>query len=322
MPRLATEKTPRTRRKTAATKPVDVAAVSAELQGLQRKRSIVLKSRNMQEVRLQAVVAGTLGYCSGLSEGERAAKFKEARDLIQRVMDEEATGHQLVDIIRITLVGVNAFNEEMARLEKAMRVQARLLPAAAWVAAPEQRGFGLINFAKVVGECGDLALYANPAKVWRRMGCAPWEFDGKTQMGATWRSGKNGKLPAAEWEAFGYCPRRRSLAFLIGQGMVKQNYQAGRAALPDEEEQDEGVQPDRGGLGNGDQDRETEVVGAVPGPYRARYLSAKARLKELHPDYPDLRCHLHGMLLCTKLLLRQLWAVWNSKPEVPPPWEG
>ena len=55
-----------------------VPQVAAELQDLQRRRSIVIKSRNMQANRLQAIVAGTLGYHSGMAEKERTKKFAEA----------------------------------------------------------------------------------------------------------------------------------------------------------------------------------------------------------------------------------------------------
>lgn len=268
---------------------VDVSKISADLQSLQRERSIVLKSRNMQANRLQAIVAGTLGYSSSMPEKERAKKFQEASAVIKAVAAEEAD-YPLKAVILTTLVGINAFNDIKKVLEKKMEKLAKQLPVHSWVEEPEQRGFGSLFLAIVIGETGDLANYANPGKVWRRLGCAPHTFDGKTQMGATWRSGKNGKLPSAEWEQFGYSPRRRSIAFLIGEGIVKQNFVCGN--------------------GNGDCTLETECNGA--GPYRARYDETKAKIKVAHPDYSDLRCHRHGMLLATKMLLKHLWIEWNE----------
>lgn len=259
-----------------------VPEVAAELQALQRQRAVVLKSRNMQANRLQAIVAGTLGYHSGMKdEKERQRKFKEATDLIGRI--EDGAAHPLAGVVRVTLVGINAFNEMKAALEKEMTTQAKRLPVAAWVQQPEQRGFGLLFLAIVIGETGDLANYANPAKVWRRLGCAPHTFNGKTAMGATWRGGKEGKLPAEEWERFGYSPRRRSIAYLIGEGLMKQNYS---------------------------KDEETEEV-VWMGPYRARYEEARARVLVTHPEWSKKRSQLHGMLCATKRLLRELWIEWN-----------
>jgi len=112
-------------------------------------------------------------------------------------------------------------------------------------------------------------------------------------MGATWRGHSNGKrgekLHASDWEEFGYSPRRRSIAFLIGEGIVIQNW-----------------------IGtNGDVELETDD--RCTGPYRTRYDETKARIQELHPDYSKMRCHRHGMLLATKLLLKNLWIEWNQQ---------
>lgn len=252
-----------------------VAVISKELQGLQRQRAITIKSRNMQANRLQAIVAGTMGYSSTMPEKERTKKFVEASELIKQVMEGTAET-PMKAVIQTTMIGIDAFNVMKEALEKEMVKQAKLLPVAQWVSQTPQRGFGNLFLAIIVGECGDLWGYENPAKVWRRMGCAPWEFEGKTLMGATWRGGKEGKLPASEWESYGYSPRRRSIAYLVGEGIVKQNGE---------------------------------------GPYRKRYDATKLRIKELHPDYSDLRCHRHGMLLATKKLLLNLWWNWHGCPE-------
>lgn len=265
---------------------LNIAKLCKELQALQRQRAEVLKSRNMQANRLQAIIAGTLGYRSGLADKDRKRLFKEAGALIKAIM--EGQDHPRAEMVRVTMLGVNAFNDLKVKFEKEMTRIAKRLPVARWVEAPEQRGFGILFLAIVIGETGDLRNYANPAKLWRRMGCAPWQFDGRTAMGATWRSGKEGKLPASEWESYGYSPRRRSIAYLIGDGIVKQN-----GAVAD------------------DSIVETDESGVRPGPYRQRYDEAKALARKNHPNWSDLRCHLHGMLLATKRLLRELWKAWN-----------
>jgi hypothetical protein len=265
----------------------EVKAMSEELQRLQRRRAIALKSRNMIANRLQAIVAGTMGYHSGMKEGDRLRVFKEAGALIKKIAAYEVES-DLAGIVIPHMSGIDALEANKAALEKEMVKLAKQLPAAEWVGRPEQRGFGLLFLAIVIGETGDLNNYPNPAKVWRRLGCAPHTFDGKTMMGATWRSGKQGKLPAIEWETFGYSPRRRSIAFLIGEGIVKQN-----------------------AMRNGTGDDENETEPAHAGPYRARYDEAKAACHAKHPDYSPMRCHRHGMLLATKRLLLNLWIEWT-----------
>jgi len=261
-------------------KRVDVGSICEELQRLQRHRAWHMKSRIMNANRLQSKVAGMLfGYHSGQPEKERRSAFEKASDAIEQIMAGELST-DIDDLVRTGKLAIDAFDRAKKELEKVMLTYAKKLPVAEWVLEPEQKGFGLPMMSVMIGETGDLANYANPAKVWRRLGCAPWSFDGKTLMGATWRSGKDGKLPSSEWEAYGYSPRRRSIAFNIGEGLIKHNRD---------------------------------------GPYKTRYSEAKVRFAGNHPDYKPMRCHLHGMLLATKLLQKNLWIEWNGGDGRTPP---
>ena len=270
----------------------NVPAVCQQLQQLQRQRSIVIKSRNMQLNRLRAIIACTLGYDPNrMGEKDRTAKFKEADGLLADVKAGKRD-HEFREIILTTLKATDAFDQLQEGFEVGMLALVKLLPVASWAEAKEQTGFGLLSLAKIVGECGDLSNYANPAKVWRRMGCAPWQFGDKTLMGATWRGGKQGKLPASEWEQFGYSPRRRSVAYLIGEGLMKQNYKQAKTA-------------------KGTKKR------VWTGPYRERYEEARKVFDQRHPECQEdgkkKRSQLHGMLLAIKLLLKNLWIEWHKK---------
>lgn len=46
--------------------------------------------------------------------------------------------------------------------------------------------------------------------------------------------------------------------------------------------------------------------------YWARYDESKKKIQKAHADYPKMRCHRHGMLLATKLLLLNLWIEWRK----------
>lgn len=256
--------------KTLAPKKIDLDLTCQELQALQRKRSVVIKSRVMQENRLVAVIAGTLDYHSGLDSNEREKLFKKARQVVADV--REGADHPYAAIVKASSSGIEELEVLQAVIDKEMVGLVKNLPIYNWIEKPEQRGFGAQSLATVVGECGNLCNYPNPAKVWRRMGLAPWTHNGKTLMGATWRSGTQGKLPAPEWEEFGYAVRRRSVAWNIGECLIKQN---------------------------------------APGPYRQRYDEAKAAAKLSHPDWTDGHRNNHAKLLATKRLFRELWAEWH-----------
>lgn len=282
-----------------------ISSLSKELQTLQRQRAIVLKSRNMMANRIRAIVAGELGYSADMAEKDRLKKFKEASDLIKEIVAGGRKDFPLAHIVLVTMIGVTAFDEQKKALEKEMIKRAKHLPVASWVDDRDQLGFGLLFLGIVIGETGDLRNYRNYAKtdprynkrggiarcgavqkLYRRLGCVPWSFNGKTLMGSTWKNYAKtvGKLPKEEWEKFGYSPRRRSIAYLIGAGLIKQNFRK-------------------------DEDGVVEWVG----PYRKCYEESKRSFKVKYPDYTDKRCHLHGMLLASKLLLKNLWVVWNNK---------
>lgn len=294
---------------------------------LQRRRTRLMKTRNMNSNRLEAVVASDLGYHSGMKEGDRKKLFNEARKVIKGV-DGGESDYGYADVVEAHLQAIACFEKPLADVTQSMEALAQKLPVADWVRQPEQRGFKWLFLAIVIGETGDLANYANPAKVWRRMGCAPFTFDGKTLMGATWKSGKNGKLTSEAWSEFGYSPRRRSIAYQIGANFMMQNFLKngkGNGDIPAVTDRI-GVYHSRAGEstnvtespgagtngGNGHGEEKVVNGNLSAGPYRLRYDEAKAIMKTNHPDYPAQRCHLHGMLLATKLLLKNLWVEWNK----------
>ena len=309
-----------------------IADTSMELQRLEKLRVWHMKSKNMIGNRLRATVAGHHGYQTGLSDSERKKKFKEADKFIEQVRKAEierkkkleeagnatkqvgrlskkkraeiggdAFEHELSGIINTGTVAFDGFEDMMLSHEKKMIALAEKLPVVDWVKHDDQRGFGILSLAIVVGETGDLFNYSTPQKVWKRLGCAPFTKDGETRMGATWKSRKKSKscvrLSDDEWSAFGYSPRRRSVSFLIGENLMKLN----------------------------------------KGAYRLRWLESKIRAAETHPEWEWSDCdackksgdgncgtcggtgkkcqqaHRHGMLLSAKLLLKNLWIEWNGE---------
>lgn len=107
------------------------------------------------------------------------------------------------------------FLEARARLlasrkevERQMVKLARSLPVAGWVEST--RGLGLAGVAAIIGECGDLSAYSNPAKLWKRMGLAVMG-DGSRQR----------RVPGLEAIEHGYAPARRAVVWNVGACMIK-----------------------------------------------------------------------------------------------------
>lgn len=87
-----------------------------------------------------------------------------------------------------------------ARL-KAMLAECGALPARVLAWADEVRGFGRPSLAQIVAEAGNLDSYANPAKLWSRMGL--------------------GLGPDREVRYQGRSPRRRAVMAVIGGNFLK-----------------------------------------------------------------------------------------------------
>ena len=97
--------------------------------------------------------------------------------------------------------------------ERTVEKAARGMPVWTWCASV--RGLGPLSLGQLVGEAGDLGSYANPGKLWKRMGLAV--FDGRAQRRVA------GKTKAAKAEAIrqGYSPTRRSLVFVVGDNLIR-----------------------------------------------------------------------------------------------------
>ncbi|MFZ1992215.1 MAG: hypothetical protein WAW96_20865 [Alphaproteobacteria bacterium] len=97
--------------------------------------------------------------------------------------------------------------------DKQLRKLAGSLPVAPWV--EQQKGFGLINLGLIVGEAGDLSAYSNPAKLWKRFGLAVMPDGGAQRKFAD----------KEKAEAAGFNPRRRAVAHILGDCLIKKEGQ-------------------------------------------------------------------------------------------------
>lgn len=197
-------------------------ATCREIQTLQRRRVEVLRTRIIIDNRLAATVASELGYHAGMEEADPKARRAEAEALIKAIADggENLNGHSAIaavvsPLVNATMLSRDAFQQQLSGYEREMLRLVKTLPVYPW--AKSVRGFGPLNLAVLIGETGDLSNYANPAKVWKRLGLAP--FKGK--MPSTWKS--KGGLSSEEWTEVGYSPRRRSCMYVLSECLVKLN---------------------------------------------------------------------------------------------------
>lgn len=108
-----------------------------------------------------------------------------------------------------------------ANLESVIEDIAQELPVCEWWSSIIGCGAG--GLGKLIGATGNLDNYRPEepgyvGRIWRRLGLAPYEKDGVSKAGSTW---KFGGLKSEDWEEFGYCPKRRSVVFTLGDPVIK-----------------------------------------------------------------------------------------------------
>lgn len=286
-----------------------------------RQRAGVVRRKVAIVNGVTSAVARMYGYKPDMTSEEREWHFREAAKRIKRIVKGKERGddHYCIRLVVNGMTGVRGFTESAKMYEQGICTLAKRLPLADWANQPEQRGFGLPSLGTIIGEAGDLAKYAGPAKLWRRMGCAPFEARGENRMGSTWsrRKPPKNRLTSDEWTEFGYSKRRRSAMYVVGTSLLRCNYikvNGGRTAETDTacavdldvEEPDELDVEEVASIGK-------TRPGCVNGPYRERYIAVKEAKLALgdEDNWPLGRCHMHAMLLMVKRLLLTMWCEWN-----------
>jgi hypothetical protein len=109
----------------------------------------------------------------------------------------------LVHCVETTMAARKAVEKQLEKLAKSLPVYETF--------TKPTKGLGAGGLALIIGETGDLSQYANPAKVWKRMGLAV--IDGGRQRRVA------GNADAALLH--GYSPHRRQIMWNIGDSMIK-----------------------------------------------------------------------------------------------------
>ncbi len=154
-----------------------------QLTKVHRIREDFIKSRLMANNRVKAIGRNTKGISDDINPA------------------------QYFDTINIA---VDQFKKVEKIYEKEMLKIGKQLPLHNWFTAIDGCGEGA--FCILLAETGNLSNYANPAKVWKRMGLA-------VENGV---AHKNRKGNGTEGKSTGYSKRRRMIAHRISEAIVKQ----------------------------------------------------------------------------------------------------
>jgi len=215
-------------------------------------------------------------------ESERTKANKEVAVIIKAA--REGQGDPLIiGMVAVTDKAREPADAERAKHEKAMETLAKQLPVAAWV--ENIPGFGMLGLATIIAETGDLAMYSNVAKVWKRLGYAPY----KDKAGSTWKRPKwrnADALTAEEWTENPFSGRRYALIHTIGVWLKNKQW-VGAAKTED-------------------------GVGIPNGYYGTVYAARRAHTSITHPEWTKAHAHMDGLRVMMKQVLKDLYLEWNQ----------
>lgn len=228
--------------------------------------------------------------CRRMVEGDKS----EAETLYKSMLN----GQQHPHAVTMSLV-TQPFTEARSIIEanrsareKELAKLAKELPVWPWV--EQVKGFGALTFAGVIGEAGDLSMYANPAKLWKRMGLA------------VINGGRQRCVKGAEAMQHSYSPQRRSLVWNIGECLIKQqgDYRAlylARMAREVEKCWEEGLQ-------------HATIIAATVKSWESRGLPTPVKVGKIDPAQHRSCGHIHNRAkrYVEKRLLRDLWRAWRQ----------
>jgi hypothetical protein len=189
------------------------ASVVSALRELQAQRVHVIRQMTRSTNAVYALARRYLGYQGDLPEKERKAIAALAQASVKAIFDGKPAppaANGIADALGDTIMADKQsrlpYEHRRKAIEAAMGKLAKSLPV--WESWAEGvKGFGAPGLAAIVGECGDLSNYANPGKLWKRLGLAP---------GECYRS-----VTLAGEVCYKKPKRRRSVLWNIGQALLK-----------------------------------------------------------------------------------------------------
>lgn len=205
-----------------------IASVVALIRSAHRQREFALDQRKRIGNATAAYIRTQMGWSLAIPEKEREAIRKRAAAVVDAVAKGKV-GPETADdamqfgpVIMASVAAASGWDGIEDQTTKSMEKLAKQLPAYEWVKSV--RGFGAVSFARIVGEAGDISVYSNPAKLWKRMGLAVMSGQ---------RQGNPGKgATAVDWTEHGYSGRRRSISWQMADTLFRAQWRGEKEGVP------------------------------------------------------------------------------------------
>jgi len=270
--------------------PKSMADKISSLRDFQTLRNNLMKQQNRINNAMRGILRWVLDWEWEMPEAERKAINNRAEKIAQAIeaaykadvkkgtlpketLEEKLKGEDLEVAqtyyleFRPYIKGRLPLDKQRKDIERRMEKIAKTFPAPIinWVTSI--RGMGVLGLALLIAEIGDPNDYDKISKIWKRMGVAV--IDGE-------RQGFKLKGQTEKGLAHGYCPRRRSVLWTIGDSLLKHQRPKNKPH----------------------------------GPYGVIYNNEKAKQQMLNPDKAKMFYHRRAQRAAEKRLLKHLWENW------------
>lgn len=181
------------------------------------------------------------------------------------------------------------FDDARKTAEKNRERLCKLLPIAAWVKS-DAHGIAIGGLADIIGEAGNLGSYDSYAKLWKRLGFAPYNgLAGSTWKRETWRPRA---MMKDEWIANPFSGERYAIMRALADSMFRAN----------------GIGKERSGTG----------TWLPTHHYGFLYARRRDHTAITHDDWSDGHSHADALRYMFKKFLRDLWKAWRAANLRPP----
>ena len=248
-----------------------------------RARRHAMGIQQVLDRKLEAYIRVTeCGFHVNDTEEERAKASASALAIIKAARAGEGDA-DVIDFVKMSDNSRKFADVMRATQEKKMEQLAKQLPIVAWLDTVP--GLGLLGTATIIAETGDLSKYPNVAKVWKRLGYAPYNgLAGSSWKRPKWRNGEPA-LSAEEWTLNPFNGKRYGMLFSISDSLLRKQW-IGKAKTED-------------GKGRAD------------GKYGAVYEKRREHTAVTHPDWTPKHSQMDGLRIMMKEVVKDLWLEWN-----------
>jgi hypothetical protein len=266
------------------------AAVIEQIRSHHRRRRFAMKIQQKLDRSLESFIRinGT-EWKPDASEEERERLNKQVRAMIKKIRAGEPSDFS--DVVATSDSARAPADEMRDASEKAMANLAKTLPVYQWIGGDGDdqngqggiRGAGALGLATIIAETGDLSNYGNPAKVWKRLGFAPYDgYAGSSWKRPMWRPRT---LTKEEWIANPFSGERYALMHQIAEWLVNAQW-IGKA-------------------------KSASGEGEPNGPYGEIYAKRRAHTLVTHPDWSLGHRRKDALRVTMKAFLKDLHVEWH-----------